>query len=162
DKRGQMLTETAWKAGKEHGPFRRNYASGELMVEGQFAQGQRADIWIAYYTNGNIMWTGAYDKSGSRTGYWNNGNFNGTPRARWLMTGDHETGGWMMYTTDGALIGVGPYVDGRKQGKWREWWPSGQRWRDVEYMGGREVDPAARACGTLGGLWISDPRERAL
>lgn len=162
DKRGQMLTEIAWKAGKAHGPFRENYASGELMVEGQFEQGNRANIWIAYYTNGNINWTGAYDESGARTGYWYNGNFNGTPRATGLMTGDLETGGWMMYTTDGALIGVGPYVRGRKQGKWREWWPSGQRWRDVEYMAGSEVDPAARACGALGGRWISDPRERAL
>src|SRR5262249_35048233 len=57
---------------------------------------------------------------------------------------------------------VGPYEDNEKNGTWRELWSTGEPWRSVEYVDGKEADSAALACLNKGGQWNADSEKRSL
>jgi antitoxin component YwqK of YwqJK toxin-antitoxin module len=161
-RKGAPLDETTWKHGLRDGPYRKHYITGEVEVVGQYRLNRRAGQWVATYPNGHIVWTGGYDDRGWTTNFYYFGNYDGTAAAIGRMVDDHREGTWTLFHDNGAVQGIGPYVEGRKHGPWFEYWPSGKFWRVVHYVDDVEDSAAARACASAGGTWISDDAERAL
>jgi hypothetical protein len=48
------------------------------------------------------------------------------------------------------------------EGPWQAYWSTGEQWRVVDYVHGREQDEAAKACGRYGGQWKADGEQRTL
>jgi antitoxin component YwqK of YwqJK toxin-antitoxin module len=66
---GKKAKESYVIKGKKEGKFVEFYATGEVMIIGEFENGFREGMWKTYYNNGKIKEKGKYS-SGEKTGVW--------------------------------------------------------------------------------------------
>jgi antitoxin component YwqK of YwqJK toxin-antitoxin module len=69
---------------------------------------------------------------------------------------------WSLHEDDGTLQRTGPYEYGKMNGKWKEFWATGEPWREVEYIDDLEASDAAASCAQRGGRWVRDGSARRL
>ncbi len=157
---GNKSAEENWARGKKNGQMRWWFESGALKVVGDFRDDNRAGVWTAYWSGGRPAWEGPYGLQGERTGEWRDYYADGTLKSAGPMKDDYENGLWTEYYDNGEKSGEGEYVDGKRQGKWRLWWKTGEFWREAIYERGVEVDTGNDECAAAGGEWVNLPEER--
>lgn len=89
-----------------HGMFQTFYANGQIMTMGEFQYGERNGTWKEYYSNGNLHLTQEYfvdEKHG--------------PVHEWYNLQEGQK--------DAQKKLEGNYFQGKKEGKWMEWYPNG-------------------------------------
>ncbi|MEO9532377.1 MAG: hypothetical protein ABJG68_08400 [Crocinitomicaceae bacterium] len=86
------------------GPYRENYPSGKLKIEGKTnAKGNRDGLWISYYEDGT-KWSESYYDDGNKEGHSLAFFPNGQIRYVGEYKNDKKIGVWKFYAEDGELI----------------------------------------------------------
>ena len=65
-----IFIEGCYKNGKREGEWKSWYDNGILWSVGNFNEGIQVGKTMTYYENGNLRYSGMYDKTGKRTGKW--------------------------------------------------------------------------------------------
>jgi antitoxin component YwqK of YwqJK toxin-antitoxin module len=78
------------------------------------------------------------------------------------MEEDVPKGLWTDYHPTGKPSAKGERVGVNNEGPWQTFWSTGEPWREVEYVRGRDQDDAASTCGRLAGVWSADGEQRTL
>ena len=100
-----------------HGPFRKYYESGTLMLEQQFVQGVMQGLSVRYYPSGMVQERVTIvnnDENGPFQEYYENGNLKA--EGTYSSTEEEtalEQGELREYDSQGKLIRVADCVDGR-------------------------------------------------
>jgi antitoxin component YwqK of YwqJK toxin-antitoxin module len=106
--------------GQKQGPWKEYYMDGTLRAEGTYTNNVRTGLWKFYHPNGRLEQIGKYDAKGRGTGNWKWYYDNGALRRdENLFEGIHE-GDYVEYDRDSTILLEGNYVDGIKEGFWRE------------------------------------------
>ncbi|MCA2978480.1 MAG: hypothetical protein INH37_09375, partial [Myxococcaceae bacterium] len=134
---GQLVERSVFKAGRRDGPSTAWFLNCKVRARGAYAGGQRTGPWKEFDVEGNPVAEGSYEaglRVGELTTY-----YRGTPRKHL----------------------VGPYVRDRQQGRFAEYFVTGERWRDVDFVASVRQGPDAEACRARSGVWQVEPLERA-
>lgn len=133
---GQLVERTTFKASRRDGPSTTWFLNCKVRAKGDYAQGQRTGLWKEFDVEGNPVSEGSYDK-GLRTGEWTT-YYRGTPRKHL----------------------VGPFARDRQNGRFTEYFVTGEKWRELDIVNGERQGEAADACRAKGGVWQVEPMER--
>jgi len=100
------------------------YENGSVKEAGSYKMNQRTGIWKSFYEDGVLKSETEYtDDYGRCTEYYHSGNVSGEgPKS-----GTKQVGHWRYFAeTDGTLQSEGDYENGKKQGLWITYYPSGR------------------------------------
>lgn len=157
---GRPLVEDTYANCKRNGAFTSYHQNGTKRLQGEYRDGEPVGLWRAWFSNGDLEWEGRYEK-GVRDGPWKFYRWGKKARAFGPMVEGEPTGEWTEFHPSGEQGGVGQKVADRKEGPWRTFWSTGEPWREVTYVNGREVGEA-EACARVRGQWAPDAEKRAL
>jgi len=103
--------------GREQGPWKLFYPTGELKAEGAFIDGKREGPWSFFFVSGKKEQKGNYRgglANGSWTWFFESGE---TEREEGYRRGK-EDGLSIEYNSEGSVLEKGEYIDGLKNGPW--------------------------------------------
>ena len=99
-------------------------------------------------------------KAGKRDGAWTEWNSeNGAKTREGSYVAGVRQGVWTFYGPKGEKQTQGPFVDGKAQGTFTEWFATGGKWREFQMDHGVRVDPRIADCEAKGGEWKIDYKE---
>ncbi len=151
---GCMLANTRDGEWKHEGP------GGQLLERSEWVRGKRSGAHVRYFDNCQVSERGAY-LAGLREGPWVFWNEEGKKEREGAYEKNRETGTWVEYHRDTGLKHLeGPYVHGHAQGRFTEYLPRGEKWREVEFSAGRRAGEQQQACDDRGGEWTVDFKNR--
>lgn len=110
------------------------YEDGALKETGTYIAGKRHGVWKSYYEDGVLKSEGEFsDDYGVITEFYHSGKVAGSgPRI-----GTRKVGRWRYFSeADGTLSSEGDYTDGRKNGAWVSYYPSGKIAAQGSYVNG--------------------------
>ena len=134
--------------GKKQGLWKEFYESGALRAKGKYLNSKPVGEWTYYFEDKAVEITGIYTQNGKKDGEWlwfyPNGNLLSKEiYSDGLLDGDNfslsiegdtlecgkfaagqEDGKWY-YVNDSVLV-VGYYLDGKKEGVWKTYYPNGK------------------------------------
>ena len=90
------------------GNYSEFYPNGTVKIKGQFKDGVRTGLWIAYYDNGN-KWSENYYTKGKRNGHTVSFYRNGAIRYVGEYKADKKVGKWKFYNEKGEFVKVENY-----------------------------------------------------
>jgi antitoxin component YwqK of YwqJK toxin-antitoxin module len=131
---GQKSMEGVMNGRTREGKWNYYYENGSLKETGTYVAGKRQGIWKAFYEDGTLKSEGEYnDDYGLITEYYHSGKVYGSgPKA-----GTRKVGRWRYFSeADGTLSSEGDYADGRKNGLWTGYYPSGKVASQGNYIQG--------------------------
>lgn len=131
---GRKSMEGVMNGRVREGKWNYYYEDGSLKETGTYVAGKRQGIWKAFYEDGALKSEGDFnDDYGVVTEYYHSGKVAGTgPKA-----GARKVGRWRYFSeTDGTLSSEGDYADGRKNGLWTSYYPSGKIASQGNYLQG--------------------------
>ena len=133
-----------------HGPERAWYADGSLQWEREYADGEPAGRWRAWFPDGTPESEtfpdprpGAYGDEPRTASWWYP---NGQLSSRGPTVRGAREGLWTSWYEDGTRRSEGRWVGGRKEGEWTLWHPDGR----VAARGAYRADVRV-------GDWIGNP-----
>ncbi len=121
---GQKSMEGAILDKNRTGEWKLYYESGELKEMGRYEDNKRTGYWKTLFEDGSLRGEIDYENDyGRYTEYYHSGNvFAVGPRS-----GSRNVGLWKYYAEDGStLMTEGGFVNGRKSGEWKTYYPSGK------------------------------------
>lgn len=109
---------------KREGEWKLYYESGELREQGFYKNSQRDGPWKYFFENGRVKGEINYKADeGIFTEYYPSGKI----RAEGPKRGTQNVGYWKYYfETSKILQSEGSYVNGKKNGEWKTYYPSGK------------------------------------
>jgi uncharacterized protein len=96
------------------------YENAVLKAEGVYKNNVKQGFWTYYYENSNVKQEGNYDKNGFLTEEWVWYFPNGQKRRVENYDENKENGKFQEWNQNGKLIAQGDFVEGQKQGIWKE------------------------------------------
>ncbi|MCX7637900.1 MAG: hypothetical protein N2044_08660 [Cyclobacteriaceae bacterium] len=121
---GKKSMEGVMNGRLREGKWNYYYEDGPLKETGSYVAGKRQGIWKSYYEDGTLKSDGEYtDDYGVITEYYHSGKVSGNgPKI-----GSRKVGRWRYFNeADGTLSSEGEYAEGRKNGEWVSYYPSGK------------------------------------
>ena len=79
------------------------YPNGKKKMEGNYLNGKRTGLWMAWYENG-ILWSQGNYREGKRNGYSALYFPDGKIRTEGNYENDQKTGNWNFYNESGSLV----------------------------------------------------------
>lgn len=120
-----------------NGYYREFYQSGQAFVEGQYRLGTRVGEWSYFHEDGVLAKKLTY-KDGEPDGVVETYRPDGTLRRKREYRVGARTGVWVHYDKTGEKpTREERYKDGVADGVWRQWYPSGQQWRETPFVAGK-------------------------
>ncbi len=127
--------------GREQGPWKFFFETGELRAEGEYLDAKKWAVWKYYYRNGKLEQQGFYKKDlpdGKWLWYYENSKIH---REENYKNGK-EDGPTEEYDRLGYLVLKGKYIDGKRTGPWY-------------YYVGDNLEEGKYRDGNKEGLWVS-------
>lgn len=143
---GTTRYERLWESGHYDGEYKAWYPGGRMEVEGRFEADQQVGTWRWWYESGGLKTVDSFDGgvlNGTSIRYYENGKkaferpyvngqLHGTAYA-WddqgqllgAMDFEQGTGDFAEWRGDGTRIAEGHYAQGKEQGEWRWYGPTG-------------------------------------
>ncbi|MEM9185849.1 MAG: toxin-antitoxin system YwqK family antitoxin [Planctomycetota bacterium] len=116
-----------------NGMYRELYESGQAFVEGAYAMGMPIGEWTYYHSNGQLAKKVTF-VDGEIDGEVISYREDGAKRTKRVYAAGKRTGSWINYDETGELaLREEKYIDGKKEGMWKSWYPSGQPWRETPF-----------------------------
>ncbi|MBK6849816.1 MAG: hypothetical protein IPG96_20540 [Proteobacteria bacterium] len=84
----------------------------------------------------------------------------GIPAATGNYQHGRRVGLWSFHDASGTRIRQGPFVDGKAEGTFQEWFANGQPWHEVVFHADERQGPAETRCRQRLGTWQQDYDER--
>lgn len=106
--------------GLKQGPWKEYYLNGRIQAEGSYENSQKTGLWKYYFENGNLEQIGVYDNQGRAKGEWKWYYPNTSLRRVESFFEDLAQGEMIEYASDSTVLAQGSYVDGNKEGFWKE------------------------------------------
>jgi antitoxin component YwqK of YwqJK toxin-antitoxin module len=135
------------------GVYREYYPNGQLFAEGQFRRGRQHGEWTYYFDNGQVNRKAKFDDGqpdGPREVY----RADGTLAAKRDFHDGKRNGEWIAYDKTGKQpLREEHYVDGKRDGMWKIWYPNGQLKQQVSLKEGKRQGKSAE--------WAEDGKPRA-
>ncbi len=156
------------------GFYREYYRNGQLFAEGQYRRGRQNGEWTYYHENGQLDRKVTFE-AGLPEGQVDVYRDDGTLSAKRSFANGKRSGEWTVYDDTGEMkLREEHYRDGKPDGQWQSWYPSGQLERQVPFKDGdrhgvanewnEDGSPRAEVSynnGKLDGVskvWLSDGR----
>jgi len=145
---GNLKMRGILRQNSNYGLWEYFYENGQKSMEGTIDGKLREGIWKIYYESGTLRETGEY-VADKRSGLWNTFFEDGTKRGEIEYVDDHgrytefyhsgkvsaegpkagpkNVGHWRTFTEDGATLeSEGDFANGKKNGEWKYYYPSGK------------------------------------
>jgi antitoxin component YwqK of YwqJK toxin-antitoxin module len=161
---GNIKLQGKYNNGKEEGKWFSWHPNGNKRSEGLFVSGMREGIWMTWHANGKTE-EKAFYKDGKKDGKWTSWYPNGNKRQEGGFVSGIKRGKWITWYGDGnskmeeveykmgapvsspsryspsgeqiLTGGVGRFKDGRREGEWIFYYPSGKERMRAEYSDNR-------------------------
>lgn len=118
-----------------HGKFTEFYESGQKFAEGNYDNGVHDGPWTFWYENGQICKVVTFNK-GRANGAWDVFREDGTLAAKKSYKNNIRDGEWVFFHDDGKTRKLEErYVDGKREGVSRSYFPNGKPLREITYSG---------------------------
>lgn len=131
-------------------------ALGQPLEDATYVAGKRDGPWVKYYGNCQVEERGGY-RDGQEDGPWKYFSQLGKPTREGQWRAGRMVGQWTLYDGEtGQRTLEGPYVDGRAEGTFTEYLPTGAKWRDVPFVKGRRGGAEEAACDARKGTYTVD------
>lgn len=135
------------------GVYREFYPDGKPFVEGRYADGRKDGEWTFYHPNGSVNRKVTY-KDGQPDGAIEIRRPDNTLAAKREFVAGRRSGEWIFYNESGEKpIREERYADGKQDGVWRTWFPSGQLRQEIGFKAGVKHGPSKE--------WDEDGQVRA-
>ncbi len=122
---------------KNDGPFTEWSATGQVVQEGQYADGVRDGDWKLTYENGEPCKTEHY-LHGKLDGTWTTWRDDGTRERDVSFKAGERDGLWVTYDATGKKkLTAESYKTDRRDGVWQTWFPSGQMQMEEHFRDGQ-------------------------
>jgi antitoxin component YwqK of YwqJK toxin-antitoxin module len=121
---GQKSMEGTINGKFKEGEWKIFYESGVVKEIGKYVTNKREGIWKSYFEDGALRGEIEYkDDHGRHTEYYHSGKV----LAEGPKSGTKNVGRWRYYVEeDGTLQSEGDFSDGKKNGEWKFYYPSGK------------------------------------
>ncbi len=118
-------------SGKKQGPWKKTYSTGNLRYEGQFKDNQPFGTFNYYYEDGKPSLIMIYDGEIARaTAFYKEGKL----KAKGNYKNQQKDSIWNYYSIVGFRISEELYVNGKKQGKVKNYFDDGTLAEEKEYL----------------------------
>ncbi len=126
-----------------NGKLRQYYASGVVMLEAEYKNGQRNGVLSRFYPDGKQQVYEVYADgvlNGGASTYYNSGNIKTEKHyLNGVLNGDHKA-----YYEDGTIKLEGKYLNGKKHGRERQYDINGNPVNEITYNLGTAINAACR------------------
>ena len=113
------------------GFYREFYPNGQKFAEGQYKNGHQEGTWTYWHDNGKEQRVVTF-KNGLADGSWDIHNADGAVVAKRGYKAGKRDGTWVIYDDTGKQpLREEVYSDGKPNGIWKVWFPSGQQRTEV-------------------------------
>ncbi len=117
-----------------HGEFKEFSSNGRPLIAGTYDKGKRVGDWSFWFQNGQLAHTEHY-VAGKLDGSWTVFNEDGTKSQDVCYRNNKKNGTWVQYDTKGSKrILQTELRDGIKNGLQIEWYPSGQKKIEANFV----------------------------
>ncbi len=121
---GQKSMEGTIDDKLKQGIWKMFYESGDVKETGNYAANKREGIWKTFFEDGTLRGEIEYKEDHGRyTEYYHSGKV----MAEGPRSGARNVGKWRYYAEDGGTLqSEGDFVNGKKNGEWKLYFPSGK------------------------------------
>ncbi len=128
---GQKSMEGIIYGRNREGEWKTFYENGQIKEIGEYKNNKRIGHWKAYFEDGVLKGEIDYAEDfGRYTEYFHSGKILGEgPKS-----GTRNVGYWRYYAEDGTLKDEGEFVDGKKNGVWKNYYTSGKMASKGSYL----------------------------
>ena len=112
----------------------------EGQHRGTIKNGIFEGLWIGYWSNGRVEFTGAY-KNGTREGPWTHLHRNGQISEKGAFKDGLRQGPWVGYWSNGRVEFKGAHKNGTREGPWVRYNIIGRIWLKGAFKNGQREGP---------------------